>query len=203
MYQTRSSQRFSPTHQIHQWVTGSSVEAQTGHRLTNTNGVKLLICRGMATCEPGVRTAHAQSNMTTQVFCLTGEAKNRSLQEHLPTLAQRLTVFPCLALLIRSGTDAHVWPRSLKCRTSRSSLRKHKDLLCALGRSSCVLLIPRHVWMNTNTHACGCAQTGSKTPAAPGQRDRMSLAAVNSSGEKMEGGWSDSCWTEGLLRPAK
>lgn len=26
----------------------------------------------------------------------------------------------------------------------------------------------------------------------------MSPAAVNSSGEKMEGGWSDSCWTEGL-----
>lgn len=78
--QTRSSQRFSPTHQMHQWVTGSSVEAQTGYRLTNTNSVKLLICQGMATCEPGVRIAHAQSNMTTQVFCLTGEAKNRSLQ---------------------------------------------------------------------------------------------------------------------------
>lgn len=66
--QTRSSQRLSATHQMHQWVTGSSVEAQTGHRLPNTNGVKLLICRGMATREPGVRAAHAQSNMTTQVF---------------------------------------------------------------------------------------------------------------------------------------
>lgn len=45
------------------------MKAQTGHSHTNTNGVKLLLCVETATFEPAVITsAHARSNMTTQVF---------------------------------------------------------------------------------------------------------------------------------------
>lgn len=43
-----------------------------------------------------------------------------------------------------ASTDAP-WTRGLNCRTGRSYLCKHKDLLCTLKRNNCTLLIPWRV----------------------------------------------------------
>lgn len=60
--------------------------------------------------------ALARSGTTAQEILPTGEAKNRPPGEHRPALAQSAAVFLRWALLIRSGTDAHMCPRSLNCR---------------------------------------------------------------------------------------
>lgn len=143
---------------MHLWVTGFPMKAQTGHSHTNTNGVKLLICQEMATCEPAVITsAHARSNMTTQVFWLTGEAKNKPLQQHLPRLAQRIPVFPCWALLIRSSTDAHVRPPQPQLSREQVHLTQtQRPVVCALQKQLWVINTQTRIDEHKNTRMWMC-----------------------------------------------
>lgn len=112
-------------------------------RITNTNGVKLFMCQGTANVWTRCHRRLHMHDPTWQHMCFDWQVKlkinfcgNISLSWHKGLQCS------AGALLIRSSANAHVWPCSLNCRASRSILRKHKDLLCVLSRSSCGLLIP-------------------------------------------------------------
>lgn len=108
----------------------------------------------MSRNEPAVTgSAHARSNMTTQVFGLTGEAKNKPPRQHLPTLAQRFTVFPCWALLItQQHRSARAAPAASTVGRASTILRKHKDLLCVCARQKQLWVINTRARMDGHKH---------------------------------------------------